>query len=78
MHNVHITALPTGTKATEPICITLPKPTMHSSYDICDEIQKLLSNNRSELEATYSDNELYWKMRGRQNANMRVFVYIFV
>lgn len=74
MHEMHITILPTGTKEREPFCITLPKPKLDSSYDICYEIQKLLSNNRSELEATYANNELYWKMRERQNISMKVFI----
>ncbi|XP_003487939.2 separin [Bombus impatiens] len=74
MHEMHITILPTGTKETEPFCITLPKPKLDSSYDICYEIQKLLSNNRSELEATYANNELYWKMRERQNISMKTAI----
>lgn len=73
MHEIYITVLPTGIKEVEPLCLVLPKPNLHSSYDICYEIQKLLSNNRSELETTYANNELYWKMRERQNANMKVF-----
>ncbi|OAD54830.1 Separin [Eufriesea mexicana] len=74
MHEIHITILPTGTKDIEPLCLTLPKPKLDSSYDICHEIQKLLSNNRSELEAIYANNELYWKMRERQNTNMKTAI----
>lgn len=73
MHEMHITILPTGTKDVEPLCITLPKPKLHSYYDICHEIQNILSSNRSDLQATYANNELYWKMRKRQNASMKVF-----
>ncbi|XP_043252364.1 separin isoform X1 [Colletes gigas] len=75
MQAVHIIVLPTGTKETEPLCITLPKPKFHYPYDICDEIQKILSNNRSELEATYANHELYWKMRNRQNDSMRTAIH---
>ncbi|XP_026299547.1 separin isoform X2 [Apis mellifera] len=67
--------LPKGIKEVEPLCLVLPKPNLHSSYDICYEIQKLLSNNRSELETTYANNELYWKMRERQNANMKTAMH---
>ncbi|KOC62271.1 Separin [Habropoda laboriosa] len=74
MHEIHITILPTGAEEMEPLCITLPKPKLQSSYDICYEIQKLLSNNRSELEATYTNNELYWKMRERQNISMKTAI----
>nr|XP_034193112.1 separin [Osmia lignaria] len=74
MHEIHLTILPTGTEKTKPICITLPKPKLDSSYDICYEIQKLLSSNRSELEATYTNSELYWKMRGRQNISMKTAI----
>ncbi|CAL7940926.1 unnamed protein product [Xylocopa violacea] len=74
MHEIHITILPTGTKDTDPLCITLPKPKLQSSYDICYEIEKLLSNNRSELKATYANNELYWKMRQRQNTSMKIAI----
>lgn len=73
MHEIHLTILPTGIEEIKPMCITLPKPKLDSSYDICYEIQKLLSSNRSELEATYTNSELYWKMRGRQNISMKVF-----
>lgn len=72
MCEIHITILPTKTKEAEPFCITLPEPKLDSSYDICYEIQKILSNNRSDLEATYANNELYWKMRQKQNTNMKV------
>ncbi|XP_076168881.1 extra spindle pole bodies like 1, separase isoform X2 [Ptiloglossa arizonensis] len=75
MHAVHIIILPTGSKEVEPMCITLPKPKLNSSYDICHEIQKILSNNRSELEATYANNELYWKMRNRQNTDMKIAIH---
>lgn len=75
MHEIYITVLPTGIKEVEPLCLVLPKPNLHSSYDICYEIQKLLSNNRSELETTYANNELYWKMRERQNANMKTAMH---
>ena len=71
MHEMHITILPTGTKDVEPLCVTLPKPKLHSYYDICHEIQNILSSNRSDLQATYANNELYWKMRKRQNASMK-------
>ncbi|XP_053997454.1 separin [Hylaeus anthracinus] len=74
MHAIHIIILPTGSKEIEPLCITLPKPKLQSSYDICYEIQKILSNNRSKLEATYENNELYWKMRNRQNTNMKTAI----
>ncbi|XP_076670629.1 extra spindle pole bodies like 1, separase [Andrena cerasifolii] len=71
MHEMHISILPTGTKDVEPLCITLPKPKLHSYYDICHEIQNILSSNRSDLQATYANNELYWKMRKRQNTSMK-------
>ncbi|XP_076756318.1 extra spindle pole bodies like 1, separase [Xylocopa sonorina] len=74
MREIHITILPTGVKDTDPLCITLPKPKLQSSYDICYEIQKLLSNNRSELKATYENNELYWKMRQKQNTIMKTAI----
>ncbi|XP_015437312.1 PREDICTED: separin [Dufourea novaeangliae] len=74
MHEIHITVLPPGTEEIEPLCITLPKPELHSSYDVCLEIQRILSTNRSELAATYANNELYWKMRGRQNTNMKTAI----
>lgn len=74
MCEIHITILPTKTKEAEPLCITLPEPKLDSSYNICYEIQKLLSNNRSDLEATYANNELYWKMREKQNTNMKVLI----
>ncbi|KAK1124856.1 hypothetical protein K0M31_006209 [Melipona bicolor] len=72
---MHITILPTKTKEAEPFCITLPEPKLDSSYDICYEIQKLLSNNRSDLEATYANNELYWKMREKQNISMKTAIH---
>lgn len=72
MHEIHVIVLPTGTNEIDPLCITLPKPKLHSSYDICYEIQKIICNNRSDLQATYGNNELYWKMRERQNSNMMV------
>ncbi|XP_076290661.1 extra spindle pole bodies like 1, separase isoform X2 [Lasioglossum baleicum] len=71
---IHITVLPTGTKDTEPMCITLPKPKLDSSYDICSEIQKILARNKSELLATYANNELYWKMRDQQNNKMKTAI----
>ncbi|XP_076242882.1 extra spindle pole bodies like 1, separase isoform X2 [Calliopsis andreniformis] len=74
IHEMHITILPTGTKEVEPLCITLPKPNSHSVYDICYEIKKIISNNRSELQATYANNELYWKMREKQNTNMKTAI----
>ncbi|XP_031835603.1 extra spindle pole bodies like 1, separase isoform X2 [Nomia melanderi] len=74
MHKMHITILPTGTKDIEPLCITLPKPKLDSFYDVCHEIQKILSNNRSELEATYANNKLYWKMRNQQNISMKTAI----
>ncbi|CAK9799037.1 Espl1 [Anthophora quadrimaculata] len=74
MHEIHIIILPTGAEDMEPLCITLPKPKLESAYDICYEIQKLLFNNRSELETTYANNELYWKMRERQNISMKTAI----
>ncbi|KAK9297376.1 hypothetical protein QLX08_008938 [Tetragonisca angustula] len=74
MCEIHITILPTKTKDAEPFCVTLPEPKLDSSYNICYEIQKILSNNRSDLEATYANNELYWKMREKQNTNMKTAI----
>lgn len=72
MHAVHITVLPTGTSDIEPLCITLPKPVMQVSYDVCKEILKLLNNNKFELQATYANHEQYWAMRANQNSKMKV------
>jgi len=72
MHAVHITVLPTGPSNIEPLCITLPRPTMQVSYDICKEILKLLDNNKFELQATYANHEQYWAMRANQNSKMKV------
>ncbi|XP_026674527.1 separin [Ceratina calcarata] len=74
MHEIHITILPTGTEQREPLCITLPKPKLQSSYDVCYEIQKLLSNNKSDLTATYANRQLYWQMRERQNKTLKAAV----
>lgn len=72
MHAVHITVLPTGPSEIEPLCITLPKPEMQVSYDICAEIQNILFSNKAKLEATYANNEHYWKMRKEQDNKMKV------
>lgn len=72
MHAIHITVLPTGSSDTEPLCITLPRPAIQVSYDICKEIQKLLHNNKSLLTSTYANHEHYWKMRMSQDDQMKV------
>lgn len=72
MHAIHITVLPTGSTDIEPLCITLPKPALEVSYDICKEIHDLLGSNRSELEATYTNNQHYWTMRKNQDSRMKV------
>jgi hypothetical protein len=80
MHGLHVIALPTGTNAINPICITLPKPNANSKYDIRIEIETLLNNNRSDLTAAYNNNSLYWKMRKKQNEQMsvRINFYIYI
>lgn len=72
MSAVHITILPTGPSEIEPLCITLPKPEMQVSYDICTEIKNILANNKAKLEATYTNNEHYWTMRKEQDNKMKV------
>lgn len=72
MHAVHITMLPTGSPGMESLCITLPKPAMQVSYDICTEIQNILNSNKAKLEATYTNNEHYWIMRKEQDNKMKV------
>lgn len=69
---IHITVLPTGPSEIEPLCITLPKPEMQVSYDICVEIQNILASNKAKLEAVYTNNEHYWLMRKEQNNKMKV------
>ncbi|RLU20460.1 hypothetical protein DMN91_007070 [Ooceraea biroi] len=72
MHAVHITILPTGLSDVEPLCITLPKPETQVSYDVCEEILKLLDNNKFQLKATYVNREQYWAMRTNQNSKMKI------
>lgn len=72
MHAIHITILPTGPSEIEPLCITLPRPKTQVSYDICQEIKKLLDNYKSELKATYPNMKQYWMMRDSQNNKMKV------
>lgn len=72
MHGLHIVPLLTGSSAIHPFCITLPKPSANSSYDIRTQIETLLNTNKSELTAAYHNTELYWKMRKKQNDQMIV------
>ncbi|XP_014476012.1 PREDICTED: separin [Dinoponera quadriceps] len=74
MHALHITILPTGPSEIEPLCITLPKPAMQVSYDICTEIQNILASNKTKLEATYTNNEYYWTMRKEQDNEMKMAI----
>ncbi|KAJ8684181.1 hypothetical protein QAD02_019973 [Eretmocerus hayati] len=69
-HSLHITVLPTGKNAMSPICITLPKPNCDSGYDVRIEIESILNNNKSNLTTVYNNNDLYWKMRKKQNDQM--------
>ncbi|KAK2582701.1 hypothetical protein KPH14_004975 [Odynerus spinipes] len=75
MHAVHITVLPTGNSSIKPLCITLPKPQTHTSYDVCNEIQEILVTNKGDLTATYANRELYWKMRVKQDNKMKAAVH---
>jgi len=72
MHAIHITILPTGTSDIEPLCITVPRPTTQVSYDICNEIQKLLNGYTSALKTTYTNHKQYWMMRADKNKKMKV------
>lgn len=74
MHPIHITILPTGCSAIEPFCVTLPKPNINTNYDVCTEIRQILSSNKFDLEASYANNQLYWKMRERQNNRMKAAI----
>lgn len=71
MHAIHVSVIPTGKNDMDPICITLPKPD-NSVYDVRMEIERILNNNRSDLTTCYSNNDLYWKMRRKQNEQMIV------
>lgn len=72
VHSLHVVALPTGKNAVHPVCVTLPKPNSGSTYDIRTEIESLLNTNKSDLTAVYNNNDLYWKMRKKQNDTMSV------
>ncbi|XP_058802521.1 separin [Phymastichus coffea] len=75
MNGLHIVVLPTGKNAINPICITLPKPHGDSSYDVRVEVGMILNSNKSDLTATYTNNELYWKMRKQQNDRMSTAIF---
>ncbi|XP_071627742.1 uncharacterized protein Sse isoform X2 [Temnothorax longispinosus] len=74
MHAVHITILPTGMSDIEPLCITVPRPATQVSYDICEEIQKLLDDYTSVLKTTYTNHKQYWMMRADQNNKMKIAI----
>ncbi|XP_024885208.1 separin [Temnothorax curvispinosus] len=74
MHAVHITILPTGISDIEPLCITVPRPATQVSYDICEEIQKLLDDYTSVLKTTYTNHKQYWMMRADQNNKMKIAI----
>ncbi|EFN75719.1 hypothetical protein EAI_09721 [Harpegnathos saltator] len=74
MSAIHITILPTGPSEIEPLCITLPKPEMEVSYDICTEIKNILDSYKTKLQATYTKNEYYWIMRKEQDNKMKMAI----
>ncbi|XP_046741306.1 separin isoform X2 [Diprion similis] len=71
---IHISVLPTGKNGIHPFCITVPKPKLSTNYDICKEIRDILRSNRIDLQATYANHRLYWKMRDKQNKKMKVTI----
>lgn len=72
---IHISVLPTGQNAINPFCVTVPKPKITTSYDVCKEIRDILSSNKIDLEASYANHQLYWKMRERQNKKMKTAIH---
>ena len=75
---MHITVLPSGPEATDPFCITVPKPNNAIYYDGMQEIADILKNNKSDLQAHYTANFYYWQMREKQNNRMKVIFYNFL
>lgn len=76
-HGLHLMVLPTGANNTmDPICITVPKPNLQSTYDVRIEIETLLNNNKTDLTSSYSNKNLYWKMRRNQNNKMKVSFFL--
>ncbi|XP_015599938.1 separin [Cephus cinctus] len=71
---IHIIVMPTGEKAIGPFCVTIPKSNTSTMYDIISEIEDVLSNNKFDLEAAYTNNKSYWKMRERQNKKMKAAI----
>lgn len=78
LNGLHLIVLPTGKNANNPICITMPKPSADSSYDVRVEVETLLNNNKSDLTFTYANNDLYWKMRKKQNEKMSVSILLSI
>lgn len=74
MSALHITVLPTGRDATDPVCVTLPKLVCHD-YDSVKEILRIIKNNKDDLEKNYAANDHYWTMRAKQNSSMKVQFY---
>ena len=77
-HGLHLIVLPTGKDAINPICLTVPKPNNSSTYDIRLEMETLLNNNKSDLTTTFTNHDLYWKMRKKQNERMKVSINYFI
>ncbi|XP_057339275.1 separin [Microplitis mediator] len=68
-HPMHVVILPTGENSFEPFCITIPKPPTNM-FDICKEITDLLHKNKTDLRGKYTNHNIYWKMRAKQNTTM--------
>ncbi|OXU29495.1 hypothetical protein TSAR_010098 [Trichomalopsis sarcophagae] len=73
-HGLYIMTLPTGKNASYPVCVEVPKPCSDSKYDIRTEVESLLNSNKSDLSNIYNNNDLYWKMRRRQNEQMNAAI----
>lgn len=67
---IHLTVLPTGPNALSPFTILLPKP-KNPVYDVVASLQKLLANNKTDLQREYKYNSQYWKMREEQDKTMK-------